>query len=195
VVHEACCGARLGRRRGDCAVLCLPQPAFPRHCSLHASRDRANADLLLSDASPEEFRGAMPRVASLATPGAAFLHHVSDPSHAVSPLLSLLPAERVAGGWNSRGRRGVCPGYAQVCGTADPAHAQPADAAVGGRAHWSSERDGRKSSCGIKEWRGQKCERYPNAHKSVRATLDFITPLVPLPWLRPHLHSAAAPSQ
>ncbi len=176
-------------------LCCLPQPAFPRHCSLHASRDRADADLLPSDASAEEFCGAMPRVASLATPGAAFLHHVSDPSHAVSPLLSLLPAERVAGGWNSRGHRGVCPGYAQRLW-----NCRSSACAAGGCVGWRScpleQRAGRpKKLLRDKEWRGQECARYPNAHKSVRATLDFITPLVPLPWLRRHLHSAAAPSR
>jgi len=46
-------------------------------------------------------------------------------------------------------------GYAQqqcapVCGTGDPADAQPVDATVGGRADWPGEREGRQGSCGIR---------------------------------------------
>ena len=116
VVDEACRCFGLGRGRYF-AVLCLPQPAVPGHRWLHTARDRADADLLLRDTTTKEFPGAMPRVAclaGLAALRAAFLEHVSDPPHAVSPFLSLLPAERAAGDCNSRAHCGVCTGNART---------------------------------------------------------------------------------
>ena len=116
VVDEACRCFGLGRGRYF-AVLCLPQPAVPGHRWLHTARDRADADLFLRDTTTKEFPGAMPRVAclaGLAALRAAFLEQVSDPPHAVSPFLSLLPAERAAGDCNSRAHCGVCTGNART---------------------------------------------------------------------------------
>ncbi|PYX40677.1 MAG: hypothetical protein DMG81_05495 [Acidobacteria bacterium] len=147
MADEARFRSRLGRRDPHRCLLCLSESTLPRYRSLHLAGDRTDADLLLCDIAANELRHTLPGMARVAAPGAAFLHHVSDPPHALSPLLSLLPAKPTAGGRDPVADHRVCTGYADVCGTSDPENAQPVDAASGRGRNFPCEPSGGHRRC------------------------------------------------
>jgi len=114
----------------DCGDICISQSDVSRYVALHASTDRVNADFLSDHLAPAGIANPLSGVAVAPASWASLLQHVFDSSHVVSPLLSLLQAERAVGVWDFCFVTDVCTSDADVGGVTDPNVAESDETAM-----------------------------------------------------------------